>query len=76
MEITSVQVRVNGRLSPGDPVKVTISGPSLPEVFEVEGWVRDSHFEIQWPEGHQYNSTIQWFVPRDPKTTGEILDDF
>ena len=61
MEITSVQVRVEGFLRPGDPVPITVH---LPEGdVTVEGWVRDAHFEVDWTD-HQYHSAITFYIPR------------
>lgn len=74
MEITSVQVRVDGTLRPADPVEITVH---LPEGdLHVQGWVSNSSFEAQWPPlGGQTHSTISWYRVRERDENGRIIPD-
>jgi hypothetical protein len=80
MPITSIQIRLDDFRRPADIIPVTVH---LPEGdVTLDAWVRDSHFEIEWPAEHQYNSTLSWFVPRgirpgvlcDPEIDDSDLD--
>lgn len=54
-EITNITIRARGDLPAGTIVEVNVLGQTL------QGWVRDAHFEPDWPEGRQYSFTIEWF---------------
>ena len=54
-DITNITIHGKGDLPAGSIVLVTV----LDQTFQA--WVRDAHYEADWPEGQRYRFTIQWF---------------
>lgn len=63
-----------GHMRPGDPVRITLSGPGMPEVIDVEGWVERTEYQALRSMGPPYTAAIVYYdTARHDKAMDEAV---